>query len=79
MASSGQAGQIYPWPDDNAVLKILAGTEGPPFLMMKNFYVLKRYNNSDSYALAVGLLADRLAGWNGLVQTLATASRFSQY
>jgi membrane-bound lytic murein transglycosylase B len=61
-------GQTYPWPDDNAVLKILAGTEGPPFLMMKNFYVLKRYNNSDSYALAVGLLADRLAGWNGLVQ-----------
>jgi membrane-bound lytic murein transglycosylase B len=62
------AGRTYPWPDDNAVLKILAGTEGPPFLMMKNFYVLKRYNNSDSYALAVGLLADRLAGWNGLVQ-----------
>lgn len=62
------AGRPYPWPDDNAVLKILAGTEGPSFLMMKNFYVLKRYNNSDSYALAVGLLADRLAGWHGLVQ-----------
>ena len=47
-------GKTYPWPDDKAVLKILAGTKGPAFLMMKNFYVLKRYNNSDSYALAVG-------------------------
>ncbi len=61
-------GQPYPWPDDKAVLKILAGTNGPAFLMMKNFYVIKRYNNSDSYALAVGLLADRLAGLNSLVQ-----------
>jgi membrane-bound lytic murein transglycosylase B len=62
-------GKAYPWPDDKAELKILAGTQGPAFLMMKNFYVLKRYNNSDSYALAVGLLADRLAGWSGLVQS----------
>lgn len=62
-------GKAYPWPDEKAVLKILAGTHGPAFLMMKNFYVLKRYNNSDSYALAVGLLADRLAGWSGLVQS----------
>ena len=27
------------------------------FLMSKNFFVLKRYNNADKYALAVGLLA----------------------
>ena len=61
-------GQTYPWPEDNGVLKLFAGAKGPAFLMMKNFYVLKRYNNADSYALAVGLLADRLAGWNGVVQ-----------
>ncbi len=60
-------GKAYPSPEDSAVLKILAGPEGPAFLMMKNFYVIKRYNNSDSYALAVGLLADRLAGGGGLV------------
>jgi membrane-bound lytic murein transglycosylase B len=60
--------QAYPWPDNNAVLKIFAGTKGPAFLMMKNFFVLKRYNNSDYYALAVGLLADRLLGWRGIVQ-----------
>ena len=58
-------GGDYPWPDDKAVLKLLAGPEGPAFLMMKNFYVFKRYNNSNSYALAVGLLADRLAGFSG--------------
>jgi membrane-bound lytic murein transglycosylase B len=62
-------GRTYPWPNDNAVLKIMAGPDGPAFLMMKNFYVLKNYNNSDSYALAVGLLADRIAGWGGLVQS----------
>jgi membrane-bound lytic murein transglycosylase B len=62
-------GRAYSWPNDNAVLKIMAGPDGPAFLMMKNFYVLKNYNNSDSYALAVGLLADRIAGWGGLVQS----------
>ncbi len=61
-------GKSYPRPGEKAVLKILAGVEGPAFLMLKNFYVLKRYNNSDSYALAVGLLADRLGGYGGLVQ-----------
>lgn len=60
-------GRDYADTTDNAVLKLLAGPQGPAFLMMKNFYVLKRYNNSDYYALAVGLLADRLAGGTGLV------------
>jgi membrane-bound lytic murein transglycosylase B len=31
--------------------------------MLKNFRVLKRYNNADAYALAVGHLADRLKGF----------------
>jgi len=59
----------YPRLGDKAVLKILAGPEGPSFLMLKNFFVLKRYNNADAYALAVGLLADRLAGGSGMVQS----------
>jgi len=62
-------GRAYPWPNDKAVLKLLAGPEGPAFLMMKNFYVLKRYNNADSYALAVGTLGDRLAGFSVQVPT----------
>lgn len=59
-------GRQFPRPGDKAVLKILAGSDGPGFLMLKNFFVLKRYNNADSYALAVGLLADRLAGSKGM-------------
>ena len=31
--------------------------------MTKNFFVLKRYNNADKYALAVGHLADQIAGY----------------
>lgn len=60
-------GQDYDSVDHNAELKLLAGPQGPAFLMMKNFFVLKRYNNSDFYALAVGLLADRLAGADRLI------------
>ena len=52
---------------DNAVLKLFAGAKGPAFLMLKNFYVLKRYNNADKYALAVGHLADRIRGGEGFV------------
>jgi membrane-bound lytic murein transglycosylase B len=53
--------------EDKALLKVPAGAAGPAFLMLGNFSVLKRYNNSDSYALAVSLLADRLAGSGGLL------------
>lgn len=58
----------FPRPDDRAILKMPAGVNGPAFLALKNFFVLKRYNNSDYYALAVGLLADRIAGHQGMVQ-----------
>jgi membrane-bound lytic murein transglycosylase B len=60
--------KAYPSPSQNAELKVLDGREGPAFLMTKNFFVLKRYNNADKYALAVGLLADEIAGYGGLVQ-----------
>jgi membrane-bound lytic murein transglycosylase B len=36
--------------------------------MTKNFFVIKRYNASDSYALGVGLLADQIAGYAGMQQ-----------
>ncbi|EPX79919.1 lytic murein transglycosylase [Litoreibacter arenae] len=35
---------------------------GPRFAVGQNFRAIKRYNNSDNYALGVGHLADRLAG-----------------
>lgn len=55
--------------NDRATLKLFGGENGPGFLMTKNFQVIKRYNQSDSYALAVGLLADELAGYDGLTQS----------
>src|SRR5690606_5355517 len=53
---------------DKAELKVMDGRSGPAFLMTRNFFVLKAYNNADKYALAVGLLADEIAGYGGLVQ-----------
>ncbi len=35
---------------------------GPRFSTTSNFRVIKRYNNSDNYAIGVGHLADRIAG-----------------
>lgn len=61
-------GKAYPRGGDNAELKVLDGREGPAFVMTKNFFVLKRYNNADKYALAVGLLADQIAGHGGLAR-----------
>ncbi len=62
-------GAGFPQPEEKAVLKMIGGDNGPGFLMLRNFFILKRYNNSDFYALSVGLLADRLAGKKGMVQS----------
>ncbi len=45
-----------------AAILLPAGARGPAFLIGPNFRAIRRYNNSLSYALAVGLLAQRLAG-----------------
>ena len=46
----------------SGILFFPAGSVGPAFLVTENFDVLKEYNNSDAYAIAVGHLADRLMG-----------------
>ncbi len=61
-------GKPFPRPSDTAELKVPDGRGGPAFLMTKNFFVIKRYNNADTYAIAVGLLADEIAGFGGLVR-----------
>ncbi|MCR9136351.1 MAG: lytic murein transglycosylase [Alphaproteobacteria bacterium] len=61
-------GKDFVRPGEKAVLKMPAGSNGPAFLMIRNFFILKRYNNSDTYALTVGLLADRIAGYGGVQQ-----------
>ncbi|WP_417408393.1 lytic murein transglycosylase [Hoeflea sp.] len=61
-------GKSFPVGDRRAELKMPGGANGPAFLMTKNFFVIKRYNNSDSYALGVGVLADEIAGYGGVDQ-----------
>jgi len=39
-----------------------AGADGPAFVVFKNFFVIKRYNNANSYAMAVGHLGDKIIG-----------------
>jgi lytic murein transglycosylase len=48
--------------EGKAILLFPSGAAGPAFLVTENFVVIKQYNNSDAYALAVGHLADRLHG-----------------
>ncbi|WP_310618814.1 lytic murein transglycosylase [Flexibacterium corallicola] len=55
-------GSAFPRKSDHAKLYLPAGSKGPAFLTLKNFDVIKRYNNSNSYALAVGHLGDRILG-----------------
>lgn len=59
------SGRPFPRPGDMARLYMPMGGHGPLFLVLANFDVIKRYNNSDSYALAVGHLADRILGIGG--------------
>src|SRR5690554_3108117 len=59
------SGKAFPRAADIGRLYMPAGAGGPAFLLLPNFDVIKRYNNSDSYALAVGHLADRILGGGG--------------
>lgn len=44
------------------------GSDGPAFMVFKNFDVIRRYNNSILYAVGVGHLSDRING-GGPLQT----------
>ena len=45
--------------EQSAALLLPAGHRGPAFLVLNNFRSIMRYNNSTSYALAIGLLSER--------------------
>lgn len=67
------SGKAFPTSElgKNGAVLMPAGRSGPAFIATPNFYVIKKYNNSDLYALFVGNVADRIqysnkpfvAGW----------------
>lgn len=65
-------GEPFPRAGDKAQLFSPEGTNGPSFLTLNNFRSLLRYNQAKSYALAVGHLADRLAGYGPFIQPWPT-------
>ncbi len=69
-------------PAVSATLYFPAGAAGPAFLLSENYWILKQYNNSDSYAMSVAHLGDRIAGrgalrtpWPGQLRLLGRADR----
>jgi peptidoglycan hydrolase-like protein with peptidoglycan-binding domain len=54
---------------EDATILLPQGANGPAFLALPNHYVIRRYNNSVSYALAIGLTADGIMGKPGLTKT----------
>ncbi len=55
-------GKALPKVDSPASIIAPAGHRGPAFIVFDNFRTILDYNNSVSYALAVGHLSDRIAG-----------------
>jgi membrane-bound lytic murein transglycosylase B len=55
-----------------ASVLVPAGHTGPAFLVYANFDVILQWNRSEYYALAVGLLADRIIGAGPLVRPPST-------
>lgn len=53
----------------DAAIVLPAGARGPAFIVGPNFRAILRYNNSMSYALAVGVLAQQLGGGTGVQGT----------
>jgi len=59
----------FPRASERAFLLLPAGARGPAFLMLGNFRVIMKYNPAEAYALAIGHLADRLAGGGPFLQS----------
>ncbi len=47
---------------EQATLLLPSGAKGPAYLALPNHYIIRKYNNSTAYALAVGFLADAING-----------------
>lgn len=67
-------GQLPPITTRGAII-LPGGHAGPAFLVYPNFNVIMRWNRSILYAIAVGHLADRIAGGGELSATRPKAER----
>jgi lytic murein transglycosylase len=61
-------GKPFPRGGDVGSLMVPAGARGPTFVVIENFRTIMKYNPSESYALAVGHLADRIRGGESFAQ-----------
>ena len=59
-------GGTLPTASVDAALLVPAGHRGPALLVYDNFEIIMRWNRSELYAIAVGHLADRIAGAGAL-------------
>ena len=66
MGVRAMPGAQLPAGEEMASIILPAGYHGPAFLVLNNFNVLLKYNTAIPYALAVGLLADRIKGSPGV-------------
>jgi membrane-bound lytic murein transglycosylase B len=64
--------------DATASLLLPAGHRGPAFLVYANFETILRWNRSQQFALAVGLLADRIDGAAPLYAPLPEQPRLAR-
>lgn len=63
--------------DVSSSLIIPSGYTGPIFLVYDNFDVILRWNNSEYYGIAVGHLADRIAGYPRLSKPFPKLPNFT--
>lgn len=59
-------GRLVPDLDFSATIVLPQGHRGPAFIVYDNFHLIMRWNRSLHYALAVGYMADRVAGMGQL-------------
>ncbi|SFJ08734.1 lytic murein transglycosylase [Jannaschia pohangensis] len=62
-----------------ASIRVPAGHNGAAFVTFGNFMVIERYNTADAYVIAVGHLADRLAGGPAIAAGWPDADRALSY
>jgi membrane-bound lytic murein transglycosylase B len=68
-------GSALPSVDMHGSVIVPMGHRGPAFLVYANFEVIMKWNRSQAYAIAVGRLADRIAGSGRLSASLPDAEK----